>query len=273
MNRMKKNFIFRMTIFSVIVLSFFVLSCNTKTDSKFTTKVIKWKQEIKQEKLTAECQILADYPDKGNPLLLRGIREWMNEQLGGIYTGDLNTGDSVVAYYGKMEIDSLKSQLEVLGDSEYDTGLDNDRTLRLVYETNRFVTYGDTSYIYSGGAHGSQTIIGATFRKDDGRKFGWDMLINTNEQGFHDLLREGLKRFFKVVTDQELKDNLMLENEFAFTYFPLPQTPPYIGEDGMHFIYQQYEIACYAAGHPEAVIPFSELTPYLTVTVSDLLKP
>ena len=157
---MKKNFIFRMTIFSVIVLSFFVLSCNTKTDSKFTTKVIKWKQEIKQEKLTAECQILADYPDKGNPLLLRGIREWMNEQLGGIYTGDLNTGDSVVAYYGKMEIDSLKSQLEVLGDSEYDTGLDNDRTLRLVYETNRFVTYGDTSYIYSGGAH--VVVINAT---------------------------------------------------------------------------------------------------------------
>lgn len=270
---MKKTFILQMSVLIVMCISFFVTSCNTGSDSKFSTKHIGWQQKIKQGRLDAECRISVDYPVKGNPLLLRGVREWMNEQLGAIYTGDLNAGDSVIAYYGKLEIDSLKSQMQMLDSSEFDAGMSIDRTLGRVYETNRLVTFGDTAYIYSGGAHGSETIAGVTFRKDDGRKFGWDMLKNTSEQEFRDLLREGVKKYFKVVTDQELKNNLMLENEFAFTYFPLPQTPPFIEKDGMHFIYQQYEIACYAAGHPEAVIPLSRLNRYLTVTVSELLKP
>lgn len=36
---------------------------------------------------------------------------------------------------------------------------------------------------------------------------------------------------------------------------PFPKYEPYYTEDGVCFIYQQYEIACYAAGRPTFTLP------------------
>lgn len=48
------------------------------------------------------------------------------------------------------------------------------------------------------------------------------------------------------------------------TLVPMPETPPYIIEDKIVFLYQQYEIAPYVADKPEARIPIKELMPYLS---------
>jgi hypothetical protein len=54
---------------------------------------------------------------------------------------------------------------------------------------------------------------------------------------------------------------LTMENN---DYFPLPQAAPYFTADGVVFIYQQYEIACYAAGLPNCVISYDLIEPFLT---------
>ena len=63
------------------------------------------------------------------------------------------------------------------------------------------------------------------------------------------------------------RDILLLNNE----PFPFPQNPPYFEENGVCFLYQQYEIAPYAAGMPACVIPFETLRPYFTDDVLQML--
>ena len=45
---------------------------------------------------------------------------------------------------------------------------------------------------------------------------------------------------------------------------PLPRAVPYVTTKGVAFIYQQYEIVCYAAGLPSVVIPAEELRDLLS---------
>ncbi|MDE6438615.1 MAG: RsiV family protein, partial [Muribaculaceae bacterium] len=47
--------------------------------------------------------------------------------------------------------------------------------------------------------------------------------------------------------------------------------PPYFMKDGVVFLYQQYEIACYAAGMPACVIPYSALLPFMTPAARELV--
>lgn len=70
------------------------------------------------------------------------------------------------------------------------------------------------------------------------------------------LIREGLMRqYFDVETAQEFKDALLIDPDTL----PLPVTPPYFMPDGFHVVYQQYEIACYAAGLPGCVLPYDSV--------------
>lgn len=76
-----------------------------------------------------------------------------------------------------------------------------------------------------------------------------------------------MEQYFEVRTESELRDILLLNNE----PFPFPQNPPYFEENGVCFLYQQYEIAPYAAGMPACVIPFETLRPYFTDDVLQML--
>lgn len=42
--------------------------------------------------------------------------------------------------------------------------------------------------------------------------------------------------------------------------------------DGFHVVYQQYEIACYAAGLPGCVLPYDSVAPLLTPAAKALLN-
>ena len=59
----------------------------------------------------------------------------------------------------------------------------------------------------------------------------------------------------------EMENLLTMENN---DFFPLPEAAPIFREDGVEFVYQQYEIACYAAGMPACVISYDLLEPFLT---------
>lgn len=75
------------------------------------------------------------------------------------------------------------------------------------------------------------------------------------------------EKYFGVVTDDELMDNLQLNNElYNINNLPLPETDPWITKDGVFFSYAPYEIASYAAGAPSFVIPISKVKNHVTST-------
>lgn len=223
---------------------------------------------IGKNKIT--CKIDVDYPIQGNPTLLNSIREWINENMYDEYTGNLSDGKKLVHACAKNYLDSLAQDAKMIDGTSYSLELMSDVSMKKMIETSKYVTYAFDYYIYSGGAHGMQVLSGATFRKSDGRKLGWDMFSQYHISDLQEYIKEGLKQYFKVKTEEELKDNLMDPDQIY--NIPLPQMPPYFTKDGVCFVYQPYEIACYAAGMPTFTIPYNKLRGKLTLAASDMLK-
>ena len=52
---------------------------------------------------------------------------------------------------------------------------------------------------------------------------------------------------------------------------PLPSAPPTFTRQGLSFVYQQYEIAPYAAGMINFNIPYKKILPFLTDDAAQLI--
>ena len=104
-------------------------------------------------------------------------------------------------------------------------------------------------------------LFRSTFRKSDGRRIGWDVFTETSGEKFQQILKEGLVEYFGVGSEAEFADHLM--NEAGIHYIPLPQCPPLFTAEGVSFVYNQYEIAAYAAGLPSFTVGYDKLQPFM----------
>lgn len=144
--------------------------------------------------------------------------------------------------------------------------------LKKLADTLGYVIFQSQNYVYTGGAHGG--IIGdgyLLFDKKNGKRID-PVLDPACVQEIQPLLIQGLLSYFGEagykLTEEELREYLQLEGDLI----PLPQWTPYPTSEGLVFVYQQYEIASYAAGMPSFVIPFDQVQPYLTPEARKLLR-
>lgn len=213
------------------------------------------------EKPGLKCVI--DVPSfKQNPVLANAIMEWINEHFGGTYKGDMKDVKSMVKAYIKF---CRKEEGGMGSDAQYEF------EIRKIYENENVVTYLMSGYDYAfGAAHGMPYINGASFRKSDGKLFGWNMFSNTAD--LQASLKRGLMDYFDVTEDSELEDNLMVDGIYSVNNLPKPDSDPWITKDGVEMVYQSYEVACFAAGQPNVVIPTAQAKTMLTATASKLLE-
>ena len=291
-----KNYRFLMTMFALAAL--ILTSCNKKqaatvssADADSTT-VVAPTEKSQTDKLTTkkiakslkndagEFDLTIDFPEGGNATLVNAIREYISESLGstygggeedtkqGSYSGDLADGDKMADYYFDLkvkEFQAMYNEMKQDGMPEIPE-LASSTKITKDYETERVVTYLFNSYENGGGAHGGAVGSGMTFRKSDGRRVGWDMFSSGKMQT---VLRDGLKEYFEVKTDEELASNLTLTETYLL---PMPVTPPIFGKDGIIVTYQQYEIAPYAAGMPSFVIPYNKAKAMMNNTGKQLIN-
>lgn len=259
------------TIF--LILTAFIIQACSHQQSTGSTSLVTDTVKIEKDTGKTKTTIMAVYPQNGNQALTTAIKEYISEQLGGTYSGQLDNADSVISYYCNAHSDSLLKMYDGFGNG-YAPMLYYSQVITIAEETNTYVTYTDIVEEFLGGAHGMTNMSGTTFRKSDGRRFGDEILRNTDTQDFHDLLKEGVKQYFtsngtKINSDEELKA-MLLPEQFV-EYLPLPKSHPYLTKEGVVFIYQPYEIAPYAAGRPSFTIDYNKIRPYLTQTVIKML--
>lgn len=211
-----------------------------------------------------------DVPTYADSKVNAAIMEQLSEQLGGTYEGDYADCDSFVRFCAQKymkELADLRAEFE-----DFDPGMPFERslTVKKSYETDLLVTYDVQTYEFSGGAHGGASSYGITFRKSDGRQMGQNTLLTPNPEAFewNEMLKSGLMEYFEAKNESDLEACL----QGVETYnIPMPACGVSFGPDGMNFVYQQYEIACYAAGMPSFTIPYDKLKPCLNVTGRRLL--
>ncbi len=146
-----------------------------------------------------------------------------------------------------------------------------DYALKQVSDTLDRLVFLSQSYIYMGGAHGGLTGQGYfTFDRKDGSLVR-EMVDPSRVEEMQPLLVKGLLSYYDsfggTMTEEALRERLQIEG----TLIPLPAWTPYPDGDALTFVYQQYEIACYADGMPSFTLPLEEIDPYLTPAARRLL--
>lgn len=260
------------------------------------TLVVSTDSCILQEGEIVQCAISVDYPTEPNEFS-KNIRTILNEELANLYLGNMNgdqiekqesykgdlaNGNLVIEKYCKDNFAYLKSQMKDLKDADprADANMSYDIRLNKEAETDSYVTYHCFSYVYLAGAHGSTFERSFNIVKATGKKLS-QVVDTARVKDLQPILRKGVLSYLnqqsgnesqteneEQITDAQLNDYLFIENGII----PLPSSSPYLAKDGVHFIYQQYEIGPYAMGLVSFTVPLEKIKPYLTAEALKLLK-
>jgi len=265
---MKKN-LFLLIMFAALLGM--QTSCNQKKETTGEVKTNADSVVVKSK--FGDYSILVDVPQSGNKMLNDAILEYASETLGGNYYDDIANANGMLKFYCdsiSKAFDEFGKELAENSSSEDTIRMEYEARIVKKYETPKLVTYANTCYMFTGGAHGSTINSGATFRKSDGRHITWDSFKDFDSDGFSQLIIEGLKKYFNVETDEQLAENLLVD--IKNQPLPRPKSAPEFGPDGVTFTYQQYEIAAYAAGIPTATVPYEKIKPFMLASAAKLLE-
>ena len=270
---MKKSFL-AVGILCVLVVAF--VTCKTKIDTHALNTLTSLSQiapaEIKTRPMvladsvtvkgvTGTVKFDLDFPESGNFFVINNIREWMSEQLGGTYEGEAENGAQMMDHYKKATLADFKENIIPDMPPVPDIACYKDIKIKKMHETDRYVSYLYTQEGYSGGAHGWYLMQGQTFRKSDGRRIDYDIFRAESMDELTELVKDNIFTQYFDADKEQFEGALTMENN---DFFPLPVNAPIFREDGVEFIYQQYEISCYAAGLPACVISYDLIEPVLT---------
>lgn len=193
--------------------------------------------------------------------------EYISESLGGNYTGKLDdTKQMLQFYHDQKQKEFHETYIELDSIADVQTKYESDVEFMPLYESKHYTTLYHKGYEFWGGAHGSSVFFGQTFRKKDGRRIGWEVF----HKDMNNLIRAGLKQYFEVSTDEDLKDCL-IDIEYL-ELLPLPICPPLFTKEGIMFVYQQYEIAPYSAGMPSFTMGYDVMKKYMMQTALQLIE-
>ena len=274
MNVMKKTFLLAVGILCALVMM--MATCKTKIDTQALNTLTSLSQitpsDIKTRPITIEDSVVlqgipgtvkieADFPESGNFFVINNIREWMSEQMGGTYEGDMENAAKLFDHYKKATLTDFQENIIPDMPKIKDMACYKDIKFKKLQETDRYVTYLYTQEGFAGGAHGWYLMEGQTFRKSDGRRIDYDIFRAESLDELTELVKDNIFSQYFDSDKEQFEGSLTMENN---DFFPLPVNAPIFREDGMEFVYQQYEIACYAAGLPACVISYDLLEPFLT---------
>lgn len=234
-------------------------------DKNLETTEIRCADSLIKKDYSIRVSITAEFPKNSKDALSASVQEWISEQLGSTYQGSFAKGKSMLKYY-------VDKQMKVL--DAWENGMPGEITydvrVRKIYETDLLVTYQYEMEGYFGGAHGARVVQGVTFRKVDGRRMDWNIFLPDKSWEVQKLITKAIQKdYFEIEDDKEFHDALLI-GEYE-DILPRPQTCPVYVKDGLSIIYQQYEVAPYAAGMPSCVLPYAQVKPLLSVTGQLLL--
>ena len=141
----KRSLCFKYGSFSaaLLALALGMASCHLeKKNGTDQSRAIKTEDITWEEKPSSEgCKLAAAYPTDNSSVVTQNIREWMNEQLGGTYTGSLDDGKKLLEYYGTERAEQVKRDIAEIGEN---TAMDVSAyyvQFKKAFETEKFITY------------------------------------------------------------------------------------------------------------------------------------
>ena len=110
----------------------------------------------------------------------------------------------------------------------------------MVYLDDRYLSYRIEEHWHHGGAHGSTKVSVGTLDRETGRHLTLDSVFG--KDGLAALELELRKAVIAKIGEENIQSPVKPIENF------------YRAADGWHFVYNEYEIACYALGAIEVVV-------------------
>ena len=223
-------------------------------------------------------RITIDWPTNGDALA-DVVRQHINDRLSQLvpplvsdeqpaqrYTDNLHDANAMMTFYANISADYLQNEIDEMRAMELpvDEPLAYEIKMLKTDEVAHYITYTANVYAYLGGAHPS--CIGSTANISKLTNSALTLTVDTARTAeLQPILRQGVLHYLyecgdSTATLQTLDDYLLLDG----APIPVPAFAPYLASDGVHFVYQQYEIAPYAMGMPAFVVDYEIIKPYLT---------
>jgi hypothetical protein len=226
----------------VVVLCLLFYSCNQELKTTFS-----------EVEITTETNTLVtvNIPKAfGNPTISNNINFEINKQvINALQVGEPNSAtlssveESIHAFNNEYQTFSKEyPEVSMPWEAQIDGGL--------LFQSDEIISVSITSYLNTGGAHGNTVIVFLNFDAQTGKRIKNADLI-TGEAGFKKLAASYFER--NITADSVL---------FKSDGFQLPENMGYVDE-GIHLLYNTYEMAPYTTGIIEFTIPFKEAGSFL----------
>ena len=128
------------------------------------------------------------------------------------------------------------------------------RVSPIFFFNERFISFTQQEYEYSGGAHGMPYWIPHTFDLHTGDELSLDFFVANEEEDFKEIVTEQFIKMYDVDPELYWDDAVgVVKGTVGFN------SPFYLKEDGLVIYFGPYELAPYAAGFVEIVVPYENL--------------
>lgn len=185
------------------------------------------------------------------------IRDYIYRDTAHIYNYTRYSDERAMNLYAKREFDKFVSEIKDFCENTENCPKADWKvtiTTHPIYENDSIVTMSIQTYYYLYDAAYSTCINeAASFNKKRGFQYGFDLLSKYSTSEINTLLKEGLKSYLRITSDEELKN--MLPNFIDINNLPLPRYCPFITRKGVRLVYQNHEIWGHAGGFPNFIIP------------------
>lgn len=130
-----------------------------------------------------------------------------------------------------------------------------DSSYKVVYETDKLIVFLQSSYDYTGGAHGMPITEAFTFDLATGKRLH---ITDWYKAGYLKILSDYSRAALQA--DKELiGDPQWIVNGTKPDADNFPVVYP--TARGMNIVFPPYQVAAYASGQPEVLVPYSKLAP------------
>lgn len=165
--------------------------------------------------------------------------------LSGCRTGEVGESEQLKGYINSISQTLRDESADMLVGSSMTTE-EYQSEYSVVFADEKYISFRAEEYSYTGGAHGSNKITVGTIDRKTGRRMCLKDFVSADK-----LLELTKILHAKVIKKLGGKENLQGE--------VLPIENFCVVEGGLKFVYNEYEVACYAAGAVEVVVSFDEM--------------
>ena len=257
------------TIASILLAAFFVTSCKQSGELRFDNISLEDKVYLFPDNDTTKpfAQVTIDYtyPDRfNNRDDLARLQEIFNGTFFNNQTyGPLLPNDALNRYleeYTKEYRELGNDYYEEMGNLEGDNQpswywYQLNKSNEVLYHDDALLSYSVNHSTYTGGAHGSLQALYYTIDLNNLTTITEEDIFTPNY--YHiltDKIIDNLMEKYEVNTPEELLN----QGFFDITEI-VPNGNFWINNEGIHYIYNQYEIAPYSMGPIEVTIPYEDI--------------